>query len=89
MNSVAQQAEDLLVKLERIVRVGDETPQIIKQRPFVAIEKTNESVRVTCLGLRNPEGFFQQGKFLLRQTCCARMCRLFMVSRSGATVQTF
>src|SRR2546425_9819458 len=75
--------------VERIVSVRDETPQVIKQRPFVAIEKTNECDSVTRLGFRNPKSLFEPGKLLLGRTCCTRIHRLFMVSRSGPTVQTF
>jgi len=80
---------DFLMKIKRIVSVWDQTPQVIKQRPFVTIEQTNECVSVTRLGFRNPEGFFESAKLLLGRTCWARIHRFFMVSRSRATVQTF
>ena len=53
---------DLLVKIKRIVSVWDEAPQVIKQRPFVAIEKANECVSVTRLGFRNPKRLFESGE---------------------------
>ena len=80
---------DFLVQIKGIISVWDETPQVIKERPFVAVQQTNERFRVTRLGFRNPDGFFESGKLLLGRVRRVRIHRLFKVSRSEATVQTF
>ena len=49
---------NLLVQVERVVGVWDETAQIIEQRFFVASHEANEGVSIARLGFGHPERFF-------------------------------
>src|SRR4029077_1848270 len=80
---------NLLMKIEGVSSVWNETTQVIEQRFFMAIQQANKRLSIAPLRFSDPQGFFESGQFLLGRACSARIHRFLMVSRSGETVQTF